>query len=129
MDNISNEFKNVLIVLVVFLVLDIPMLTIINKDMYQNLLKNINNGASVDTKTLVFSAIITYLLLAYGLYYFAIKPNSLYNAALFGLVVYGVYDFTNLATLAKYGVKEAIIDTTWGTFLCILTTVVVKRLL
>lgn len=129
MDNILNEFKNVLIVLVVFLVLDVPMLTIINKDMYQNLLNNINNGATVETKTIIFSAIITYLLLAYGLYHFAIKPNSLYNAALFGLVVYGVYDFTNLATLAKYGFKEAIIDTIWGTVLCFLTTVVVKRLL
>jgi uncharacterized membrane protein len=116
------EFIKVFITLVVFLILDIPMLTIINKDMYQNQLDNINNGLKVDTIIIATSAIITYVLLAYGLYYFAIKPKSILNGALFGLIVYGVYDFTNLATIAKYSVKGAILDTIWGTILCTLVT-------
>jgi uncharacterized membrane protein len=116
------EFIKVFIILVVFLIIDIPMLTIINKDMYVNQFDNINNGLKVDTIIIATSAIITYVLLAYGLYYFAIKPKSIFNGALFGLIVYGVYDFTNLATIAKYSVKVAILDTIWGTILCTLVT-------
>jgi uncharacterized membrane protein len=116
------EFIKVFITLVIFLIIDIPMLTIINKDMYLNQLDNINNGLKIDTTIIATSAIITYVLLAYGLYYFAIKPKSILNGALFGLIVYGVYDFTNLATIAKYSVKVAILDTIWGAILCTLVT-------
>ena len=61
------------IVLVVFLVLDLPMITFINKDMYKNLFDNINNGSIVDTSNMIIGGIVAYLLLAYGLYIFAIK--------------------------------------------------------
>lgn len=37
------------------------------------------------------------------------------RAALVGLVAYGVYDLTNLATLRHWPLKLAIVDTAWGT--------------
>jgi uncharacterized membrane protein len=45
--------------------------------------------------------------------------------ALLGFVVYGVYDFTNLATLRHYPVKLAIVDVAWGTFASALGAVAV----
>ena len=43
------------------------------------------------------SAAIVYLLLAAGLSYFIVEPKkNLWEAAVFGLVVYGVFDFTNI---------------------------------
>ena len=113
------------IVLVVFLVLDLPMITFINKDMYKNLFDNINNGSIVDTSNMIIGGIVAYLLLAYGLYIFAIKNKSIFNGALFGLVVYGVYNFTNLAVIAKYGLIQSVIDTVWGTILCSMITYIV----
>lgn len=119
------ELFNFFIVLVVFLVLDLPMITFINKEMYKNLFDNINNGSYVDTSNMIIGAIVAYLLLAYGLYIFAIKNKSIFNGALFGLVVYGVYNFTNLAVIAKYGLIQSVIDTTWGTILCSMITYIV----
>jgi len=41
---------------------------------------------------------VVYILLAIGLYVFVVEPGkSLYYAALLGLVIYGVFDFTNYA--------------------------------
>lgn len=120
-----EELFNFFIVLVVFLVLDLPMITFINKEMYKNLFDNINNGSYVDTSNMIIGAIVAYLLLAYGLYTFAIKNKSIFNGALFGLVVYGVYNFTNLAVIAKYGLMQSVIDTTWGTILCSMITYIV----
>ena len=34
-----------------------------------------------------------------------------------GLVVYGVYNGTNMATIREWGLKEFVVDTVWGTFL------------
>jgi len=119
------ELINFLIVLVVYLALDLPMITIINKDMYQNLFNNINNNLVINTTNIIIGGIVAYLLLAYGLYIFAIKTKSVYNGALFGLVVYGVYNFTNLAVIAKYGLQHSIIDTAWGTILCSMITSIV----
>jgi uncharacterized membrane protein len=48
------------------------------------------------------------------------------NAALMGVVVYGVYDFTNLATLRDWSVLVSFVDMLWGSFLFATTAVVVK---
>lgn len=38
------------------------------------------------------------------------------RAALVGLVAYGVYDLTNMATLKQWPLRLALVDTAWGTF-------------
>jgi uncharacterized membrane protein len=119
------ELFNFFIVLIVYLVLDLPMITFINKDMYKNLFESINNGEIVDSTNIIIGGIVAYLLLAYGLYIFAIKNKSIFNGALFGLVVYGVYNFTNLAVIARYGLIQSVIDTVWGSILCSMITYVV----
>ena len=62
-------------------------------------------------------------LIAFGINYFVLKnsdtANSAFlNGALFGLVLYGVYDFTNLATISTWTPEFAISDMIWGTVLC-----------
>jgi uncharacterized membrane protein len=105
------------------------MITFINKDMYKNLFDNINDGAIVDSSNIIIGGIVAYLLLAYGLYNFAIVEKSVYKGALFGLVVYGIYNFTNLAVIAKYGIYQSLIDTIWGSFLCSMITLIVLSIL
>lgn len=71
----------------------------------------------------VFGAVVTYVFLIFGLNYFIIRPGrSAWDAFLLGLVVYGVYDFTNLALLAKWQLFTAVTDTLWGGALFYLTT-------
>lgn len=117
-----------LVVLVIFLIIDIPMITQINGKMYQEQFLRINKtGLSLDLQTFV-SAGLSYLLLAFGIYYFAVKDKNidlskrLLNAGLLGLVIYGIYNTTNLATIKEFGIKEAIVDTVWGTILSMIIT-------
>ncbi len=71
----------------------------------------------------VSAAIATYVFLIFGLNYFIIRPGrSAWDAFLLGLVVYGVYDFTNLALLSKWQLFTALTDTLWGGALFYLTT-------
>lgn len=65
-----------------------------------------------------WSAILVWLLLAALLA--MERPTSPAIACLRGLflgyIVYGTYNFTNYATLYKYSLKVAIVDTIWGGF-------------
>ena len=77
----------------------------------------------------VFGAIVTYVFLIFGLNYFIIGPGrSAQDAFLLGLVVYGVYDFTNLALFSKWQLFTAVTDTLWGGTLFYLTTRLVHKI-
>ena len=75
----------------------------------------------------VLGAVIVYLLLAIGLYVFILEPGRpLWYAAILGLVIYGVFDFTNYAILKNYDLSVALMDTVWGATLMTLTTYIVR---
>ena len=69
-------------------------------------------------------------MLTYGLYNYVYKNinktdwknDTLMKGFIFGVVVYGVFDFTNLAIFSNYPFSTAIIDTLWGGILMALTT-------
>jgi len=70
-------------------------------------------------------ALVCYVLLIAGLNYFIIQRNrSIPEAFFLGLVIYGVYDSTNYATLKKWESSVAIMDTLWGGSLFALTTAI-----
>jgi len=70
-------------------------------------------------------ALVCYILLIAGLNYFIIQRNrSIPEAFFLGLVIYGVYDSTNYATLKKWEANVAIMDTLWGGSLFALTTAI-----
>jgi uncharacterized membrane protein len=68
------------------------------------------------------AAAAVYVLMIAGLWWFVVRSATdwteaaLQGAAL-GAVVYGVYDFTNLSTIAGWRTNVAIQDWLWGTFL------------
>ena len=68
----------------------------------------------------IWSAVVpVYILIALGLAVFVIpRAPDVWAAAkygaLFGLVVYGVFDLTNYSTLAQYSPVLTIVDLGWG---------------
>lgn len=75
----------------------------------------------------LLGALAFYLLYAAGILVFIVLPaegktvaNLVVRAAFFGLVCYGVYDLTNLATLRNWPLSITIMDMVWG---AVLTTV------
>ena len=77
----------------------------------------------------LLGAIICYIFLISGLNYFIIKPNkSIQDAFLLGLVIYGVYETTNLALFQKWSWLTVLLDTLWGGILFALTTFLVIKI-
>lgn len=70
-------------------------------------------------------AAIFYLFYVIGVVHLAIIPAlkegsvmiALTNAALFGLLAYGTYDITNMATLKGWSWEVVIVDMLWGAVL------------
>ena len=47
-----------------------------------------------------------------------VHQSDFLNGALFGLIVYGVYNAANYSLLKDWPISVALIDTLWGTALC-----------
>ncbi len=63
-------------------------------------------------------AILCYSLMIFTIYYFGfVKQLSTFDMFLLGFCIYGIYDFTNLATIKKWPIFLVMIDVTWGAFL------------
>jgi uncharacterized membrane protein len=67
-------------------------------------------------------AALFYLLYVGGIVYLAVMPalnagswtSALVAGAVLGLVAYGTYDVTNLATLKNWSVSVSLVDMAWG---------------
>jgi uncharacterized membrane protein len=74
------------------------------------------------------AAVLVYFAIVIGIIYFALpKAGNSYGmgffwGAMLGLVIYGVYDFTNYSLIANWPLKITLIDLVWGMILCGLTT-------
>lgn len=102
---------------VIFFVLDFIWLSLSVGPIYRKELGNL----LLDQPNLAVAAGF-YLVYVLGLVILVSAPaegnvgKALWMAALFGLVAYGTYDLTNLATLRGFTPTVAIIDMAWGTF-------------
>ena len=82
----------------------------------------------------ITGAIICYSFLLLGLNYFILlnkklsKKQKLINAFILGLVIYGVFESTNLAIFDNWSIEALIIDTVWGSILFLLTTIITLKL-
>jgi uncharacterized membrane protein len=71
-------------------------------------------------------AVICYILLITGLYYFILQDRRpIFDAFFLGIVIYGVYESTTYALLKQWKIKTMIMDTLWGGILFALTTGIV----
>ena len=104
---------------VAFMVLDGVWLGLLMKNFYRDQLAPIvrlgNGGIAPNWP----AALVVYALLGTGSALFVIPraptvPLAAAYGALFGLVVYGVYDFTNYSTLRQWPFELVLADVAWG---------------
>ena len=124
-----TDIKIILIICVILIIIDIPVLIYVNKDTYLVNFRNINNGEIDFTRLKIISALICYLIMAFGLYYFSVREKNILNALILGFVINGIYNTTNYATINKYSLNVAIIDTLWGPTLFTTVAYIVINLL
>jgi len=114
-------FVTILIILLIMLALD-SIYLYFTKSIFGELVAKVQRTA---IQFRLEGAVVVYLLLAVGLYYFIVKPGrKVWEAGLLGLVIYGTFDFTNYTMFKNYDLKTAIMDTTWGSILFMLTTLI-----
>ena len=110
---------------IILLVLDFIYISI-NKNAFATQVADIQRVA---LKVNLLGAILCYILLIGGLYYFILmKKRPVLDAFLFGLVIYGVYDTTIYALFKKWSPYLAIMDTLWGGILMATTTYITYKL-
>jgi len=120
-----NIVKQYIVSAIIFLALDFVYLSF-NKSAYETMVVHIQR---VVMQVKVWPALLCYVFLIFGLNYFILsKRRSVMDAFLFGLVIYGVYDTTNLAIFKKWDTKLAIMDGIWGGVLFALTTAIMYAL-
>ena len=118
------DFK-LLISAIIFVLIDSVYLNFI-KSYFD---KQITRVQGSPIKLNYLAILLCYIFLIFGINYFIIKPNrSVQDAFLLGLIIYGVYETTNMALFAKWSWLTVLIDTLWGGILFALTTFIVKML-
>jgi len=104
---------------VVFLVLDIAWLSMVSDAIYRP-----EVGSMLTDNFFLPAAVAFYLIYVAGMVVLAAYPGyrdrsimtAAVTGAVLGLVAYGTYDLTNLATLKLWSLKVTVIDMAWGTF-------------
>ena len=75
------------------------------------------------------AAILCYLVLIIGLYYFIIsKKKPVYEAFLLGFVIYMVFELTNKGILKNWKWNTVLLDGIWGGILFAITTFITYKL-
>ena len=102
------------------LILDFLWIGLYMGSQYSVLVKNIQGS---NMKTNIIYGFFAYFLMVIGLNNFVLPKldtkninfkSCLSSGFLFGIIVYGVYDFTCAAVLKDWDIKLALIDILWG---------------
>ena len=118
----NHVLLQILLTFVVFVILD-SIYLISMKRYFDNQVKSIQ-GSPI--KMNFVPAILCYISLVFGVYYFIIKERKpLLDAFLLGLVIYTVYEFTNWALFDNWKPLTVLIDSLWGAVLFTLTTAII----
>ena len=105
---------------VIFLIIDVIWLSITVKTLYRPSL-----GGLLNDKPVMWAAALFYIIYTLSLAIIILKPaitnDSIFQAfwtgIIFGIVTYGTYNLTNMATIKDWSSKIVFIDMLWGGFL------------
>ncbi len=102
---------------IIFLVIDIIWLSIAVKSFYRP-----NLGSLLLDNPVIWAAVLFYLMYIFGMAVVIIEPSmqqdnvtkSIFKAFVFGLVAYGTYNLTNMATIKGWSTNVVYVDMIWG---------------
>lgn len=110
--------KALIIACFVYIILE-SLWLFLTKSFYTSLFANFSKDGTLKIRSYI-AIVIVYPLLLLGAWLLFLRNNylspleSFWKGALFGAIVYGVYNLTNMATLPGYSWKMVAVDTLWG---------------
>ncbi|WP_413557417.1 DUF2177 family protein [Bdellovibrio sp. HCB209] len=128
--------KSFLISFASFAILDFIWLGFIMKDFNMRQLSELGRIENGQFNVGYGAAVVVYIMMGLAITFFVrekvLEIDSYLHCfaygAFLGLIVYGIYDFTNLAILKNYPLAFALVDVAWGTFLFGTVTIIVKKM-
>lgn len=101
----------------IFIILDFVWLSITVKSLYKPAL-----GDLLKDKPLMWAAVLFYVIYMIGLTLIILKPalandsilQAFWTGVVFGVVAYGTYNLTNMATIKNWSSSIIWIDMIWG---------------
>jgi len=130
--------RDFIITLIIFFVIDITWINLVIKKFFE---KDVLKIQGKPLKLNTVGALLSYLCLGIGIYYFGIRNmysttdskeqliKAVTTAGIFGILSYGIFDFTNLAIFSDYSWKTGLIDTLWGGFASTLTAFIAIKVI
>lgn len=122
------KLSEILIVTFIVLIFDIIWLSI-NKHHYFLQIQKVQNDSIIRINT--YGAFLSYVCIIIGLLYYSVPlakqhgktfSSALRYGGLLGFVIYGVFNFTNMAIYKDYDMWTGMKDTLWGITLFTLST-------
>lgn len=125
-----HTLKVYLILLPLFFVIDYIWLGRVMVGFYKQELGPLARKAGEDLNPLVWAAIVVYLFIPLGIVLFALPRVSQENwvsssigwGFAYGIILYVIYDMTNLSMLAGWPLRLSFVDILWGGVLCGIST-------
>ncbi len=113
-------FTSFIFVSIIFLIIDVIWLSITVKYLYRPAL-----GGLLNDQPVMWAAVLFYIIYMVGLTIIIIHPaivnDSIFQAfwtgIIFGVVAYGTYNLTNMATIKDWSSTVVLVDMLWGGFL------------
>ena len=100
---------------IILTVIDLVWIKLIMGPLYNTMIPNIQSSNIIVNKQY---AMFSYLTLIFAMNYFVLPNvtdnNNLSYAFIFGLVLYGVYDFTAAAIFTNWDERTMYLDVIWG---------------
>lgn len=126
--------KKIIISSLILLVLDFGWLGFFMGGQYHRMIPLIQGSKMIIN---YYYAVLAYILMIIGLQVFVIpniNPKKLLSSSLkygflFGIILYGVYDFTAGAVLKKWDFQLAIADILWGGIVYFLTCLITFKII
>jgi uncharacterized membrane protein len=110
----------------VFLAIDFFWLGFLMSKFYKTEMGTLSRGNSGSYETIWWAAAVVYICIPLGIILFVLPrvPNGTVFpwapiwGALYGFVLYAVYDMTNYALVDKWPLRMSLVDICWGIFIC-----------
>jgi len=101
----------------IFLIIDIIWLSYAVKNFYRP-----NLGSLLNETPVMWAAFLFYLFYAIGLAILVLQPaitnesifQAFWSGIILGVVAYGTYNLTNMATIKNWSINVVIVDMLWG---------------
>lgn len=124
LDN-GDVWQMILVSGIILLILDTIFLWI-NQSMFEIQIADVQR---VIIRPKYMGGVVCYLLLIAGLYWFILRTRRpIWEAIIYGLILYGVFETTNYTIFKKWQLRTVMIDTLWGGALMGLTTAFVYKI-